>query len=216
MKSYILILLSVLFIQHCEPYIVFDNPQPLNQKNQNEFNKKLLGIYINEDSVELYIKNELIIKQSNEYFEILQEEFDTMPNYRIEGNYIFGPEIDSAKIIEINNDTIFGEYIYRDTIFSIDQNGLLRKHKNNYFLNIQHKDHTWEVINLVFSDNKLKIRTIDKEKELEYLQQNYQVDSILNDSSIKIEKYIIQVNKKEFLDYFSKGFKEVETWIKKE
>ena len=53
MKNYIVIILSVLFIQHCEPYIVFDNSQPLNQKNQKEFDKKIQGTYFNEDSVEL-------------------------------------------------------------------------------------------------------------------------------------------------------------------
>jgi len=215
MKHIYLLIVTILFIQHCEPYIVFDNPQPAQTKNSDRFDNKYTGTYLNEDNVKLCISQKMIMTQSTENFDISKEELDTMQGYKMEGNFIIGPIIDTAQIIEIKNDTIFGTYTFRDTIFHIGNNALLKKYRKNYVLNMQRTDKTWEIILLSLNNNQLEIRSISKEYDLDFLKQHYYVEEVINDSTQKVEKYIIHTNKKEFTSFIkSGGFKEIENWVR--
>lgn len=215
MKHFIIIIISILFIQHCEPYVFFDSPQPMTKKVMLKFTDELQGKYVNKDSIELYISEKMIIKKSLENFDILKQELDTMNNYSIKGNYIYGPDIDSAKILEIKNDTIFGEFYFTDTIFSISNEHLLKKYKDTYFLNLCRENENWEVVLLNYFEDSIQFRSIHKDYELDYIKENFEVNEIYNDSTSKVSKYIIHADNKKFLNYCnSNGFQEIEVWKK--
>jgi hypothetical protein len=215
MKPFIVIILCLAFIQKCDPYVVFDTPQPVNKGNQSSISEILTGTYINKDSTFLIITTDMILKKSEEYFEITEDELDTMSQYTYDENFIYGPILDTAPIIEKRYDTIMGSYIYKDTLFELSSNQFIRKYKGNYYLNIQQKDKTWEVIQFISKSDSLIIKSMDKEKDIDLVKNIAFVHEVIKDSSDKIQKYIITASQKEFKQFLkANGFQDIETWIK--
>ena len=215
MKSVFLILICLAFIQKCDPFVVFDSPQPVNKGIKDEFNEKFQGKYINEDSTFLIISKKTIIKKSQESFEILEDELDTMTLYTYDENYIYGPILDTARIVEKRNDTIMGEYILKDTLFNISDKHVLKKFKGNYYMNLQQRDNNWEVVQLVLRSDSLFINSIDKEKEIDLLKSITTVQEIKNDSTGKVERYVVKASQNEFKQIMkNESFTDIDGWLR--
>lgn len=136
-------------------------------------------------------------------------EIDT--NEVIKNDSLFNTKTKEKYKIKRVNDTLFSNYIYSDTIFTINKQNVLKKFKGYFFLNkLIDKTGFWEVEKLHLTKGVLTINGIETENELELLQ------SITETKMDTIKPFRIKPTKKQFKEFIKKnGFTNGEIYVKK-
>lgn len=214
---YCLIILTIGFFSCESKKISFEQPQPEGVRNETSFKKKFLGVYFGiDDSSKLTISKTNIIKQWDMMFKYHKSSFDTITNYKIRRDSIYGAEFEKGVPYKYQRDTISFVLTYTDTLFFLDTVHFLRSLKNYYFLNYKFAEGAWGVKKLGFDKyGYLELCEISEKNEIENLREITQVKEIKSLDSNKIIRYSLNPSKKEFKKFFRNGgFIDVQRFVR--
>ncbi len=209
-KLFLNVFLLIILNSCKEPIVTFEEAQPKNIKAINAFPEKIIGNYYNtENKTEITISKYSILKKMIIEDTLKISEIDT--NEVIKNDSLFNTKTKEKYKIKRVNDTLFSNYIYSDTIFTINKQNVLKKFKGYFFLNkLIDKTGFWEVEKLHLTKGVLTINGIETENELELLQ------SITETKMDTIKPFRIKPTKKQFKEFIKKnGFTNGEIYVKK-
>ena len=209
MKKSVLILTSLILFSCKEPLVSFSEAQHENSKDLNFFPKKLIGKYYNiAENCELEIREKLIIKIST-----LTDTFhiNELPKSEIlRKDSIINTLTSEKNVVTPINDSLFTNYIYKDTLFHINDNSILRKMKGYYFLNSKMSDANWYVQKLFLKNGQLCINTITSQDEITLLE------TLTESKKDTVKPFVVKPTKKQFKEFVKKnGFSEGEVYLRK-
>ena len=209
MKKSVLILTSLILFSCKEPLVSFSEAQPENSKDLNSFPKKLMGKYYNvAENCELEIREKLIVKIST-----LTDTFhvNELPKSEIlRKDSIINTLTSEKNVVTSINDSLFTNFIYKDTLFHINYNSVLIKMKGYYFLNSKMSDANWYVQKLFLKNGQLCINTITSEDEITLLE------TLTESKKDTTKPFVLKPTKKQFKAFVKKnGFAEGEVYLKK-
>ena len=203
-------LLFLLILNSCkEPIVSFEEAQPKNISELNAFPKKIIGTYYNSESkTELRISKYSIFKKM--FVEDTLKISEINKNEIIKNDSLFNSVTKERYLIKRINDTLFSNYVYQDTIFTINKKNVLKKFKGYFFLNnLIEKSGFWSVEKLDLSKGVLTINGVETENELNLLQ------SITETKKDTIKPFTIKPTKKQFKEFIKKnGFTKGEVYLK--
>lgn len=214
-----LFIFIIVLLTGCEDTIKFEEPQPANKANLKQIPKKLRGTYIEEaDKLNLTIDSKAIVEWLDVSYKTTKDSLDF--------------EIDSSKIVSQNNtkiqlnegglnlnldffstDSIAVHYTYRDTIFSISDEHILRQFKGHYFLNYKRGEGNWKVRRLTLKNGNLSFAKVNLPDDITELKEITDLKEIEADSG-KNMGYKLKPSKKELKQLMERSFTETKTYKK--
>lgn len=202
-----LIVVMVFSLVACGPAATFTEPQPVNVKSITEFPKRLLGNYVSTlDSSMLCIAKTAIIRTYK--VEIMEAVNKLDSSYTLSKDTLKCVLNGEKWPVEVRNDSIFGWMPIVDTVFAIDEHGILKKFKGHYFISNRLKGTTWEVKKLALSRSKLEMSGISNPEDIQKLK-------VITESSQDTLPYEFELTKKQFKRFVKdNGFSNTETFIK--
>lgn len=195
-------------ITSCDgPVVTFEIPQPLGIKNETAFPSKLIGKYLSKiDSTIITISDSIISRGFNIKYVMCRKELDTMKHFVLQKDTLYNKQTQEKLFIVCIRDTLYTPFHLQDTLFRISENGILRKDKGYYFLNMKYRS-GWEVQKLELVKGKLNLSSISELSEIENLKQ------LTEDSKDSLLQF--SPDKKEFRKFVkSKGFSKKEEFVK--
>ena len=186
--------------------ITFTEPQPAGKNNLSKFSNNLIGEYLREDSTStLYIYSNVILRKDDLSSIMHLSELDS--NYRLVGDTIFAVQEGEKWPIIREGDSLKVEHFKTDTLFQIDDQNILKKHKDTYFLNKSWEDNGWGVLKIEVSKGLLTLSSITEEEVVAL--------SKLGKETLDSLPYKFELEDKNFLDFVKNGgFKNQEYFIK--
>lgn len=208
MKNLTILFFVLLLISCKESLVQFTEVQPENFKNLNSFPKKLIGNYYDtENEINLEISKFIIVKKS-----ILKDTFNVKELSEVEilkGDTLVNTKTFEKTFVKKINDTLFTNILLKDTIFSINNDNVLRKMKGHYFLNIKHSNNNWIVKKLFLKNGLLNMNDISTKQEIEMLEE------IMETKKDTALPFVIKPTKKQFREFVKRnGFSNGESYIK--
>lgn len=207
----ILFLLFILTFNSCkQPEVTFDEAQPQGLKDLKCFPKKYIGTYYNiEDKSEITISKYSVFEKMISEDTINVKELDK--NEIIKNDSLFKINTKEKYKIKRINDSLFTNYVFSDTTFSIGKNNVLKKFKGYLFLNkFTEKGGFWEVEKLNLSKGVIKISAIETEDEIKLLE------TITETKMDTTKPFRIKPTKKQFKEFIKKnGFSEGKVYLKR-
>lgn len=208
MKNLTILIFALLLISCREPLVQFSETQPENSRSLKFFPNKLIGNYYDsENEIDLEITNSMIIKKST-----LKDTFNVKVLSEVEvlkGDTLVNTKTFEKTFVKKLNDTLFTNILFKDTIFSINKENVLKKMKGYYFLNIKHSEKNWVVKKLHLKNGLLNLNDISTNEEIEMLEE---ITETKKDSS---KTFVIKPTKKQFREFVKKnGFSKGEVYIK--
>jgi hypothetical protein len=199
-------LLSFIILQSCDYGILYEVPQPGNSKNLDAFPVSIMGHYINDSSKNsLVILKNQVIKISNYDLAVSKNEIDTSKEGKLIGDSLYLSDMNEVIPVKIKNDSVFGIMPQRDTVFRISELNLLRKYKDDLFLNLQCSDSSWQVIRLTgLATGEIEFSIVNNKVDLEKLDRITKVQ-VVKDKSDSLINYKINPTRKEFLRLIKDG-----------
>ena len=220
MKKFLFLsLLAVWILSGCtdkKQHIYFEEPQPKNEKDQQRFKNRFLGTWLNlADSSILYVSHNMLVTEKSINFVVLKKELDSMPDFKIKNDSIFGGDFGNGTKIRSSHDSIFTTFVIKDTIFNISNDQLLRFFKGNYFLNHRVGEKQWMVEKMSLNGrNNLNISELLL-SEKDSLKNFTEVKEVPKSSDSTIVDYYIKPSRKELKNYVRDGgFREKNEYIR--
>jgi len=195
---------------NCGPTATFDDPQPIDLKNENSFNKKFLGAYQSSDSaITLFITDQLITQSYSHYIETLLDSLDT--TYQLLADTLINNKTKSREIVLRTDSSIIQKYQNLDTIFEFKEGHALKRYKGHYFLNWQDKDDKkWSVGKLTLEKDILTLSSILGKEDIDLLNELTKTPEDTSKNTINYD-----LNKKQFKKFLnSDGFRNIDTFIR--
>ena len=119
MKNLTILIFALLLISCREPLVQFSETQPENSRSLKFFPNKLIGNYYDsENEIDLEITNSMIIKKST-----LKDTFNVKVLSEVEvlkGDTLVNTKTFEKTFVKRVNDTLFTNVLFKDTIFSIN------------------------------------------------------------------------------------------------
>lgn len=192
------IVLSCLILTGCVDELNFEEPQPVESKNEDHFKSKFTGLYLCiEDSSLLTIDKKTIVREWHFEHYTTNAEIDSSDDLEIKEGKIYSKEISAFLSMETKGDTVILKGDILDTIFSIEEGQVLRIFKGQYFLNQQQADGFWTVSLLSLDKNILTTKHIQVgETDIEKIKDVTTVEEIVNDEG-KVVDYSVKPTRKE-------------------
>lgn len=186
--------------------ITFTEPQPGGKNSLTNFPNNLHGEYLSEDSKStLYLSGKFIRRKDDLSFKMHVSELDS--NYRLVGDTILAVQEGEKWLIIREGDSLKIENFKIDTLFQFDDQNILKKYKDTYFLNKSWEDDGWGVQKIEVTKGILTLSSLTEE-EVEALRKvgKETLDSI---------PYKFKLEDKKFLDFAKNGgFKNQEHFTK--
>ena len=206
----VVLLFCVLGIISCKKSeVAFAEAQPEKTSDLSSFPKHLLGEYYNVEQEKglkispfqivrtMVMKDTFSRKDLSKYERITE---DTLTNLQTSEKYV----------IKKINDSLFTNYVFVDTVFTINKDNVLRKMKGYYFLNSKSSNDVWLVKKLFLKKGQLGINAITNKEDIALLEQ---ITETKRDTTTA---FIVQPTKKQFRAFIRKnGFSEGEVYLKK-
>lgn len=208
MKFRALILLFIVFsFASCKPVVLFDEPQPVDSKNLTSFKASDCGIFESmDDNSILYIESNIL--RLEQAYTTLYSLSNLDSNLRLEGNTLIDVSNGDRSEVKIYGDSILQETRWIDTLFLMGENGVLRKWKGAYFLNVSNENDSWEVFKLEVTNSYAAFYEIESEAEVEML------NSIISTPKDSLSN-VYSLSKKEFKQFVKKnGFGKADVYFR--
>lgn len=219
MNKLTLSILLILTLLACEDRLKFEEPQPPGKNDLNQLPRKLQGTYFsNSDSTFLTITETQII----EWVDIVTNSIIDSLDIEIDSTLITEQTSDSVRIIDgkynlafkfFSADSVTVYYSYRDTIFNISNEHLLRRFKGHYFLNYRRTDNDWKVRRLTIDKNELTFSKVRIPDDISELREITEVQEIKSDSG-KVVGYKVNPSRKELKQLVKHRFSETKSYLK--
>ena len=199
MNRRIIILLGLLFLFSCGPFIYFKSPQPVKKSNLSSFPKDLYGSYLSlSDSSIIVIESQKIVKKRFENMVMSFDEYtkETGDSLFRDTTFLFTDNwLINMKTV---GDSIAVKSSRIEELFSITNKQILRKYKGYYFLNYQDTNNLWRVELLKQERDTLEFGTILTKEDLEKIKSFTIVESYVDTTeSGKSTKYYLNPSKRE-------------------
>lgn len=209
MKRLEIIIVIIIFftLYSCEPPVTFTEHQPSNTRSLSKFPKRVLGNYKNlSDSSLLTINEKSIIRIYD--FDFKQSIKDLDSTVVILGDSAIDTKTNERTFVKIVGDSIVENIHVIDTIFSIDKQGVLKKFKGYYFINIPYDINAWQVKKIQLSKGILMFSSIEQAYEIQQLQQ-------ITESVSDTISYNFKISKRQFKTFIKNdGFINTEFYAK--
>lgn len=203
--KYAVVFDTLLFTSCGDWGVRFESPQPEWRFNEDQIPDRLLGQYINlEDSVKLSITKDVIVRYPYEYFAALLDSVKIQVTNDTTYTVI---EDDISWNVRVEGDSVFGHYIFADTIFNIPRGDLLRKFRGHYFLNVEMREDSWAVSILTRVRNGVVLASVSSDEDIAKLRE---ITDTVADSSYKFRPTKKQLKK--FIK--SNGFSDKDVYVK--
>ena len=219
MNKIFALLFASLFLRACDDKVKFDTPQPTLENNLTKIPKRLRGTYVAiSDSTRLVIDEKRVIKwdrlsgkepADSLVFSVNATKVIEDTPKSIQINYENG----GAKLEFLENDSVFIEYSWADTLFEISNEHILRRYKGQYFLNFKDEENSWKVRCLSIDKDELRFSKAMMPEDVKEVQKITAVKEIKSDSG-KIIKYRLNPSKKELKSLMKNHFHETEKYRK--
>lgn len=168
MRNHILVFLIGLTYLSCESPVSFNEPQPADTKNLNEFPNSLKGDYYNKaDNVFLNISEKQILKIYDLYEKISKTELDS--SYKLIGDTLYNLSDSSKTFVKFDGDSLIFHFHSEDTLFDISKRNILRQFKGYFFLSIGDST-SWDVKKLYLKKGVLSISSITTNEDINILR----------------------------------------------
>jgi len=190
-KHFFLLLSLFLIFQSCTS-VTFEEPQPSDEANLENIPVGLRGNYINLSDSSVFIVSEKVVIRNYQVvvFEPLSK-IDSLYKLTADTVLIIS-EVTSVKA-KIINDTVCANFTYSDTIFNMSPTNILRKYKDNYFMNVQ-EDEGWEVIKIQQHKTKLFVATISSREDVRKLRKITEISdttvTVFKPTPIQFKKFV--------------------------
>lgn len=201
----------------CEDSISFEEPQPTGKNDFKKIPNKLRGTYISTlENTFLTIDKEHIVEWVDIETKTLADslkldidsakfnELSTDSIHVIKGKY-------DLKLRFTTGDSVMIYYSYRDTLFSISKENILRRFKGHYFLNYQINRENWKVRLLTLHEKKLSFSKLGTSGEIEDLKEITEVQEIKSDSG-KTVSYKLKPSRRELKLLMKHQFSETKSY----
>jgi hypothetical protein len=191
----------------CGPVVTFSEPQPVDVKSLKEFPRRLHGNYISTlDSSSLYINRSSIIR--NYAIEIIKAVNNLDSGYVLKNDTLLCSFNGEKWPVAIHDDSIYGNIPIVDTLFRIDENGVLKKFKGYYFISNRLKGNNWEVKKINLARGKLEMSYIRNPEDIQKLKA-------ITETNFDTLPCQINLTRKQFKQFVKDdGFSDSETFIK--
>lgn len=197
MKRTITVIVALVLLIGCGPYIWFKVPQPEGADNLETFPDEFKGEFLSvEDSSVIQISADQIIRKYREEIIMSMEEFkieagDSIPTdtaFEFADNWFFKIESanDSVKIFSSKD----------EELFKISENQLLRKYKNYCLLNYKDTNNYWKVKILNFYKDSLEFDYILSTSDMKLIKTITKVETVA-DTIEDAERYFLKPSKRE-------------------
>ena len=186
--------------------ITFTEPQPGGKNSLTNFPNNLHGEYLSENSKStLYLSSKFIRRIDDLSYKMHVSDLDS--NYRLIGDTILAVQEGEKWPIIREGDSLKVENFKIDTLFQFDDQNILKKHKDTYFLNKSWEDNGWGVLKIEVSKGLLTLSSITEEEVVAL--------SKLGKETLDSLPYKFELEDKNFLDFVKNGgFKNQEYFIK--
>lgn len=203
----VIVIIIIFTLSSCEPPVTFTEPQPSSSKSLLKFPERLQGNYKNlSDSSLLSINEKSIVRIYD--FDMKQSLKDLDSTVVISGDSAIDTKTNEKTLIKIIGDSIVAHFHVEDTIFSMDKNGILKKYKGYYFVNIPYDINAWQVKKIQLSKGILLLSRIEQAEEIEQLQQ-------ITESVSDTISYNFKITKRQFKTFIKNdGFTSTEFFVK--
>lgn len=210
-----------LIIIACEDSLKFEEPQPSGKSNLTQIPRKLKGIYLsNTDSTFLTINEEQVIERMDIVTRTIIDSLD----FDIDSTKIKELTPDSTQIVDgkynlsfkfLSGDSVIVYYAYRDTLFKISDDHILRRFKGHYFLNYKRAENNWTVRRLTLAKDELSFSKVRLSGDMEELKKLTEIEEIKSDSG-KVVGYKLNPSRKELKHIMKHSFSETKTYRRTE
>lgn len=221
MNKLILSLLLGLTLLACEDSVKFEEPQPPEKKDLNQIPRRLRGTYFStSDSIFLTINKTQII----EWVDIETRTLIDSLDIEIDSTKISEQTPDSIQISEgmynlnfkfLSGDSVIVYYSYRDTLFEISHEHLLRRFKGHYFLNYRRTENDWRIRRLTLDKDELSFSRVRIPEDITQLNEITEVEEIKSDSG-KVVGYKLKPTRKELKQLMKHSFSDTKKYKKVE
>jgi hypothetical protein len=210
MKNLLYLFAAFLVLQSmtCEPEITFYEPQPEGTASLKSIPKSLAGKYIcKDDQSVVEIGDAMIIGTLDFDYTIPENSLDS--SEVISGDYILNLETGEKTRFTPKGDSLVLHIHEVDTLFNLQEGHVLRKFRDDCYLNVMHEPEKWEVIKVEMNKNQLTLSRIDKDQELQTL---IDITRMPQDT---IPPYRFKATKSQFSKFVkAKGFKDQKVYVK--
>jgi len=216
--KYSVICVLLFLVGSCEDSVTFEQPQPLSQPDLNSIPSKLQGSYFSEDdSTYLTITDAVMIEWVDMEFET---PVDSLDDLDIDSTQIVSQSDDLTVVededykleINIREESAHVSLAYRDTIFQLSDQHVLRRYKGHYFLNYK-QESDWKVRLLRLKRRQLSFSKVRKPEDISELQQITDIQEIKSDDG-KVKGYKLNPSKRELRKLMKHSFSETEVYMR--
>ena len=178
--------------------VLFQQPQPPGGKNLKNFPAGYLGTYMDMEDSSIYIlMSTHILEEYSEDISLHADSITEDSDVALSGDTLIDLEGGLRFPVERRNDSVFASITLYDTVFNLEEDDILRKHKKTWFLNIR-QDTAWAVYRLDHSmKDHIILSIIDTEEELPIIESIIPVDVILDKKGDTLN-YLLNPTLKEF------------------
>ncbi len=215
--TFLILLFLTLFA--CEERVKFEKPQPPDRNNLNAIPGKLQGTYLsNADSALLTIDEQRIIEWTDIEYRTVLDSLDM----EVDSSLFVNPLSDTIQLTEgmfnirlkfLPLDSVIVFYSYRDTVFEISNQQIIRKFKGHYFLNYEQTENNWSVRRLTLNRDELSFSKVRLPEDISELQEITEVEELKSDSG-KVVSYRLNPTRKELKKLLKRSFSETTTYQK--
>ncbi len=166
----VIIILTTFIFGSCEPSATFNKPQPAGEKSLISFPELVQGSYLAGDLAStVTITNKRILRHYN--FDFKEHKVGLGSSYKLFADTLINLIDGTKEKILLKGDTIIQHANWKDTLFNISPDNVLKKFKGCYFLNIRYGDDAWELRQLSFKDGSLTIVIMSSNSDIGKLRE---------------------------------------------
>ncbi len=181
----------------CESPVTFSEPQPTGTRNISKLPNRFQGQYLNPyDSSVLTINDNLIqiVYDINRKMDSI--ELDAV---KLSSNAIYNLAIIENGLIKCDDDSFLVRFNYIDTLFQMNNDYVIRKYKDYYFLNKRLVNKGWEVKKIELYKDELVVSDLSSQLDIDYLKKNM---IMLPDT---IKTHLFSASKSQFKEFVMNG-----------
>lgn len=187
----------------------FKQSQPAELETFKTLDKEIIGYYYksNDSLIRIIIEKDSIYTEFGIVFVYSKKDLEKNKQLLIKDSLLFGVNEKNGVPYTINNDTLYAFLLQYDVMFRSDNNSILKKQANNYFLNYKNEYGYFSTTLLSFTENRLKLQQID---HLSCFNKIQKFENITTEKLDGKTTYIADPNSQELLFFIKdKGFNDI-------